>query len=191
MEHDVQHINQRLDIIHHGRFSEQAGLSRKWWFVARLSAKSLNRIEQRCLLTADIGAGAAPHLDLKSKIMTQDSLTEETTLPAAFDGAGEPVEGQRILAPDIQVGLFTARGKAGNRHRLDQGEGIPFHYDAVLESAGLRLVGIADQVSRADSRDPIFSLWGMPPHLVRAAWSRLPPCTTRSRPNLRARLRAS
>ena len=52
----------------------------------------------------------------------------------------------RVLAAHINVAARGPHGQAGNRHPLDQHEGIGFHDDAVSEGAGIAFVGIADDV---------------------------------------------
>ena len=69
---------------------------------------------------------------------------------AAADRARQPLRGQRILAANVDVALLAAGGVAGDGHRLDDGERILLHEDAVLERAGLRLVGVADEVVGTD-----------------------------------------
>ena len=51
-----------------------------------------------------------------------------------------------IFGADIDVALGRADGDAGDRHALDQHEGIAFHDHAVGEGAGIALVGVADDV---------------------------------------------
>ncbi len=53
-----------------------------------------------------------------------------------------------ILAADVEVALRRARREGGDRHRLDDRERIALHQHPVLERAGLRLVGVADEVVR-------------------------------------------
>ena len=57
---------------------------------------------------------------------------------------------QRVLAANVQVATLAAGGVSGDGHRLDHGERVLLHEDAVLEGAGLRLVGVAHEVVRAD-----------------------------------------
>ena len=56
--------------------------------------------------------------------------------------------GLRVLAADVEVALARAGRERGDRHRLDDRERVALEQDAVLERAGLRLVGVADEVVR-------------------------------------------
>ena len=59
---DVAHPAQRLDIVDQRRQAEQADLERIGRLVARQAALALDAFEQRGFLAADIGAGAAAHM---------------------------------------------------------------------------------------------------------------------------------
>ena len=56
--------------------------------------------------------------------------------------------GQRVLAADVEEAAARAGRERRDRHRLDDRERVALHEDAVLERAGLRLVGVADEVVR-------------------------------------------
>ena len=62
---DVGHVGQGLDVVDQGRPSVEALDRRERRLEARVAALSLERVEQRRLLAADVGAGAAvdDHLD--------------------------------------------------------------------------------------------------------------------------------
>ena len=58
VEDDRQHVDQRLDVVDERRLAEQADIDGERRFGARLAAEPLDRVEQRRLLAADVGAGA-------------------------------------------------------------------------------------------------------------------------------------
>ena len=60
-------VGQRLDVVDDRRLAEQADLDRERRLVARLAALALDRFEERRLLAADVGAGAAPELDVEAR----------------------------------------------------------------------------------------------------------------------------
>ena len=62
------------------------------------------------------------------------------------NGRVELGNGVRIFAADIDVALLRADRMGGDRHALDQLEGIAFHQHAVGEGAAVALVGVADDV---------------------------------------------
>ena len=53
--------------------------------------------------------------------------------------------GERILASDVEDPALGRGGVTGDRHGLDEAVGVALHEHAVLEGAGLALVGVADQ----------------------------------------------
>ena len=149
VEDDERHVDQRLDVVDDGRLAEQADLDRERRLVARLAALALDRLEERRLLAADVGAGAAPELDVEGEAGAEDVGAEEAGARArasiAWAIAGL---GLGVLAADVEVALGRAGREGGDRHRLDDRERIALEQDAVLERAGLGFVGVADEVVR-------------------------------------------
>ena len=64
------------------------------------------------------------------------------TAIAAFSAA----VGVRVLGADVDEALGGADGDAGDRHALDQHEGVALHQHPVGEGAAVALVGVADDV---------------------------------------------
>ena len=54
--------------------------------VARERVLALERVEQRALLAADVGAGAAPDVDVEGEVAAEDSLAEEAGGLGLVDG---------------------------------------------------------------------------------------------------------
>ena len=110
--------------------------------------KPLQRVEQRRLLAADVGAGAAPQFDVEVDAEAHDVAPEQTPATRLVDGMLQAAGGERVLAADVQVAGGSAGGEAGDGERLDHRERILLHDHAVLEGARLRLVGVAYHVVR-------------------------------------------
>src|SRR5207302_11519300 len=124
------------------------GRHRKWRLVARLAAKALDRVEDRGLLAADVGAPSLADLDLEAGALPHHVAAEQAARPRSVDGPLQPLDGKRVLPTDVDVTELAAGRLGGDGHRLDDRERVPLHEHAILESARLRLVGIADQVMR-------------------------------------------
>ena len=131
----MRHVEQRLDVVHDRRLAVEADLDREGRLVARLAAVALDRLEECGLLPAHVGAGADAQLDLDTEV-------------GAVDRVLQPLVRKRVLRADVDEGSLAAGRVRGDRHRLDQPERILLHEDAILEGAGLRLVGVADEVVR-------------------------------------------
>ena len=56
--------------------------------------------------------------------------------------------GERVFAADVEEALLRARGEAADGHGFDDRERIVREQHAILERAGLGLVGVAHQVVR-------------------------------------------
>jgi hypothetical protein len=61
-------------------------------------------------------------------------------------------DGMRIFGAQIDIALGRADRDAGDRHALDQHEGVALHDHAVGEGAAVALVGVADDVFVAGLR---------------------------------------
>ena len=147
--HDRQQVDQRLHVVDRGRLAEQARLGRIGRLAARLAAKSLQRVEQRGLFAADVGAGTAPHFDVEVNPEAHDVAPEQAPAARLRDGMQQAAGGQRVLAANVQVAGGGADGEAGDHQGLDHGERILLHHHPVLERTRLRLVGVAHHVVRA------------------------------------------
>ena len=145
---DVGHVGQRLDVVDQGRPAVEALDRRERRLEARVAALSLERVEQRRLLAADVGAGAAVDDHLDPVAAAEDVLAQVAGLVRLGDGAVEDVGHRRVLAPDEHEPPARAGGQRRDRDPLDQLVRVLLHQLAVLERARLRLVGVAAQVLR-------------------------------------------
>ncbi len=61
-----------------------------------------------------------------------------------LDGGVQALDGEAVLASDVDVALLRADGEAGNSHGFQHAVGIAFKDAAVHERARIALVGVAD-----------------------------------------------
>ena len=71
-----------------------------------------------------------------------------------LDGLIQPIHGQVIFTPAIDVADAGAHGVAGDGHAFQHPVGIAFHDVAVLDGAGLAFIGVADDVLGGDGAGP-------------------------------------
>src|SRR5207302_11422745 len=83
---DVEHIQQGLGVVDQRRLAEEPDLDRERRLVAGLSPLPFDRVEERRLLAADVGAGSAPHLEL-----------DPEQLPRLRDSVSDATASQRVL----------------------------------------------------------------------------------------------
>src|SRR5207342_1024910 len=96
----------------------------KWRLVARLATKSFDRIEDRRFFAADVRACAAANLDVEANATTENVVAEEVVSARGVDGGFDARRAEGIFASNVEKAALTARGESGDRHRLDDGEGI-------------------------------------------------------------------
>ena len=70
------------------------------------------------------------------------------------DGLSHPLGGEVGLDVDVQKCFLRARGVGGDDHALQDAMGYTFHQVAVLEDAGLALLGVDHQVPRSPAGGP-------------------------------------
>ena len=112
---------------------------------ADLAAPALEAFQQGGLLAADIGAGADADLDVED-VVGLEQAAEQTVHPSRLHRAAHRADRVRIFGADVDETLGRAHREAGNRHALDQHEGIALHHHPVGEGAAVALVRIADDV---------------------------------------------
>ena len=69
---DLEHVVERLHVVDHRGLAEEAADRRERGLVARLAAEALDRVQQRGLLAADVGARAPAQLDVEREALAHD-----------------------------------------------------------------------------------------------------------------------
>ena len=146
--HDAGHRRDRLDVVDHRRRGVQAGDGGERRAQPRLAATALERVEQRGLLAADVGAGARVHGDVEVVAGAVDVLAEVAGEVGLLDGALQPAYDVQHLAADVDERVVGADRVAGDDHALDQRVRRGHHQRDVLAGARLGLVGVDHQVVR-------------------------------------------
>ena len=141
-------FDERLDVVRDRRLAEEADIDREGRLAARLTAVSLDRVEQRGLLTADVRARALAHLDVEANAAPEDVVAEVAGGSCGLDRVGDPLPGDRVLAAQVEVPALAPGREARDRHRLDERERIVLDHHPVFERARLALVGVGDEVVR-------------------------------------------
>src|SRR6266540_2482223 len=85
-------------------------------------------------------------MNVEVEIGVEDVLAEETIFLCLFDRMLQAAIGKSVFTADIDITFICAEGITCNRHRFQDGVWIAFEHNAVLESAGFALVGVADNV---------------------------------------------
>src|SRR6266851_4940189 len=138
---DVAHPEDGLDVVDQGRPAEEADLTRKRRLVARQTALALDALEHRRFLAADIGAGAAPEMDLDAG---RDAGARELG-----DLGGEDRAALRVFVAQIDVDFRRLDRPGADQHALKEAMRVGLEVMAVLEGAGLALIGVDRHQARA------------------------------------------
>src|SRR6185436_1731660 len=105
---DPRHGGEGLGVVDGGRLAVEAEARRERRLVARLALLALERLEQRRLLAADVGAEAVVGMQLEVEAAAEDVLAEEPRGPGFVEGLFEDL----VLLPDLAVDVVVAHGGA-------------------------------------------------------------------------------
>ena len=103
----------RLDVVDHGRRRVEARRRGERRLEPRLAAAALERVEQRGLLAADVGARAGVHDDVEVEAAAVDVLAEVARVVGLLDRPVQPADGVDDLAADVDA----RRSSRGSRSR--------------------------------------------------------------------------
>ena len=145
LEHD-RDVHQRLDVVDQRRALVEALDRRERRLQARVAALALQRVQQRGLLAADVGAGAAVHDEVERVVGAEDLLADVALLAGLGERGVEHVGLVGVLAADEDERLVGADRVGADDDPLDQLVRVLLHQLAVLERARLGLVGVAHEV---------------------------------------------
>src|SRR5713226_5231445 len=144
--HDPRHGRQGLDVVDRGRHAPGALHSRERRPRAWLRPLAFERLEQRRLLAADVGAVPAIQAHVHRVIGAEWMLAEVALRMSLGDGVAQHLVRKVVLAADVDPRLVAADCEGGDHRAFDERVGRVFHQVAVLCAARLRLVGIDDDV---------------------------------------------
>ena len=144
--HNGRNVAPGFHVIDVGRLAPQSFLRRKRRPWARSACNAFERSDQRRLLAANKGARSLHQLDIEVESATENVRAQQSVLPRLLDGPAQPSHRQRILGAHIDDALRCAHGVGADDHPLEQRMGIALNLVAVHVSAGIALIGIADDV---------------------------------------------
>ncbi len=145
---DVGHGGDRLDVVDHRRARVQARHGGERRLEPGLAAVALQRVQQRRLLAADVGAGAGVHHDVQAEPGALDVAAQVARLVGLGHGVVQPPDHVQDLAADVDEGLLGPDRVGGDDDALDQRLRVGQQRRHVLAGAGLGLVGVDHQVVR-------------------------------------------
>ena len=133
-------MRERLYVVDERRLPEVAGLGRKGRAQAGHAAATLEGLEHRRLLAADVRARAGDDL--------HGHRTQQAGTAELCDRGEQPGAGRGVLLSQVDdrvLGLYEPRC---DRHALDEQVRPQFHDVAVLDRARLAFVGVDDDDAR-------------------------------------------
>ena len=108
---------------------------------------ALKRLQKRGFLAADVGARAVVNVNVERPAV-QIVLADELCRIGLGDRGLETLAFQDIFAANIDVAGMRLHCEAGDKTALDQKLRIVAHDFPVLAGAGLRFIGVDDEIGR-------------------------------------------
>ena len=155
---EVGQVAEGFDVVDHGGAAPEAALGGEGRAQAGDGAAAFDAFEENGFLAADVAAGAATDLDAEARGVTSPMCAGGAGLMRAGgagaqnarflrlgEGGGKALMGERRLPVDVDEGEVHADGVGGDADALDQAMGVGLHEGAVLEDAGLPLLGVDDE----------------------------------------------
>ena len=143
---DQRHVGKGLHIVEDRGLRPEAVLNGPGRLDPGHAPVALDGGGEGAALAADEGACAHIHMNTEGKVRAHDVVAQQAVALRLGNGLFQPVHGQRILRPDIDVALAAAHGKSRDHHALQHAVGVALHNGAVHKCAGVALVAVADDV---------------------------------------------
>ena len=144
--HDDWDRGERHDVVDDRRLAEQALQRGQRRFGADDAALAFEAVEERGFLAADISARTNAHFHVEGMRRAQHRCAQNALAPGNFNGLLHHRNGMRIFGAGVDIALGGTHGDGGNRHALDQHEGITLHDHPVGKGAAVAFIGVADDV---------------------------------------------
>ncbi|GJD83145.1 hypothetical protein HPGCJGGD_1008 [Methylobacterium haplocladii] len=141
----------RLDVVHRRGTAVEAHICRERRLQPRHPLLALEALQQRRLLAADIRAGAVVDVDVEG-VAVDVVLADELGRVGLVDRALQRVLLGNVFTADVDVAGMRRHREGGDQAALDQEVRIVPHDLSVLAGAGLRFVGIDDEIVRPPVR---------------------------------------
>jgi hypothetical protein len=145
--HDIRHHGDGFDVVDRRGRAVEADVGGKRRFQARLTLLAFEAFQQRRLFAADVGTGAMVHDDIEGKAVDV-ILADEIGLVGLVHRRLQALALAHKLAADVDEAGMRPHGEAGHQAAFDQQMRVVAHDLAILAGAGLRLVGIDDEIMR-------------------------------------------
>ena len=145
--HDVRDVHQRLDVVDQRRALVEALERGERRLQARVAALALERVQQRGLLAADVGAGAAVDDEVERVVGAEDALADVALLARLGERGVEHVGLVGVLAADVDERAVVRRSRRRAMMIPSISRcGFFCISSRSLKVPGLGLVGVADEV---------------------------------------------
>lgn len=147
-----------LDVGDGSRASEETDCGGERGLETGLSRLALERLDERSLLTTDVGTHATVDVNVEVVTRTAGVLANETLLVSLLNG---PLEDSGLvveLAADVDVGGCAVHGTTGNKTSFNQLVRVFSHNLTVLAGAWLALVGVDDEIAGLGVLVPVLGI---------------------------------
>ena len=144
-------VGERLHVVDHGRLAVEALHRREGWLEPGLAAEALQRVDERRLLAADVGPGAAVDDDVAAEVGAEDAAADVAGGAGLLDAALQEQALVVVLATDVDEGDRCLDRVGRDQRSFDELVRVLVDERPVLEAARLRLVGVDAEVAGMDA----------------------------------------
>ena len=133
-------------VVDGGGLAVQAEAGRERRLEARLALLAFQRLQQRSLFAADVGAEAMVRVQLEAEAAAHDVVTQVAGSAGLFQRGLEALIGLEDFAVDVVVAQGDAHRVGRDDHALDHDVGVVHQDVPVLAGARLAFVRVAHQM---------------------------------------------
>ncbi len=152
VEQDRRHAGNGFHVVDHGRAGIQTGHRGERRSQPGLAAAALQRVQQRGLLAADVGARTGVHDQLQIETGAADVLAEISGVVGLGDRGLQPAQHRDDLAAHVDERVVCPDRVRRDDRPLHEEVRRRQHQRNVFAGTGFGLVGVDDQVVRLRAR---------------------------------------
>jgi hypothetical protein len=160
---NLRHVGKSFDIVDYRGLLPKSQLTGEWRLVARFRAMTLDCFDQGTLFSANVSTRTDKHFEIEIKIAAENFAANQTCLRTSAQFLAKNFFLKWIFVADVEDATFCAGDEPRNDHSFSDKVWQVAENEAILDRAGLALVGIANDVlhwlNLLTNEIPLYRSW--------------------------------
>jgi hypothetical protein len=150
--HDPWHVDQRLNVVDHGRLAVEPCDRRVGWAQADFAAAPFDCVQHRRLLAAHVAPHTREDRHVERKIAAEGAVAENTGASRVANRRLDSLLSAWIFGSDEDDASFRADRVGADRQAFEDRVWIVLHERAIEERPRIALVAVGDHEARVGRR---------------------------------------